>query len=116
MRARLIGLGMLFAALLLAGAVAGGPARAQSDAELGALNRRAMELYEAGKYSEALPLSERFAAAIKARYGADHPLYATALYNLALLLRDTNRPAEAESLMRQGLAIDEKSRGPTILG
>jgi tetratricopeptide (TPR) repeat protein len=32
--------------------------------------------------------------------------------NLALLLRDTNRLAEAEPLFRRALAIDEKSFGP----
>ena len=34
------------------------------------------------------------------------------LNNLARLLQDTNRLAEAEPLMRRALAIDEKSYGP----
>ena len=34
------------------------------------------------------------------------------LNNLALLLQDTNRLAEAEPLMRRALAIDEQSYGP----
>ena len=34
------------------------------------------------------------------------------LNNLAQLLQDTNRLAEAEPLMRRALAIDEKSFGP----
>ena len=37
---------------------------------------------------------------------------ASNLNNLALLLKDTNRLAEAEPLMRRALAIDEKSYGP----
>src|SRR5271165_1887548 len=37
---------------------------------------------------------------------------ATAINNLALLLRDTNRLAEAEPLFRRALAIDEKIFGP----
>ena len=38
--------------------------------------------------------------------------YALALNNLAQLLQDTNRLAEAEPLMRRALAIDEQSYGP----
>ena len=44
-------------------------------------------------------------------FGADHPNVATSLNNLATLLQDTNRLAEAEPLMRRALAIDEKSFG-----
>jgi tetratricopeptide (TPR) repeat protein len=45
-------------------------------------------------------------------YGPDHPDVAIDLNNLALLLQDTNRLAEAEPLMRRALAIDEQSYGP----
>ena len=45
-------------------------------------------------------------------FGPDHPNVATDLNNLARLLQDTNRLAEAEPLMRRALAIDEKSFGP----
>jgi tetratricopeptide (TPR) repeat protein len=85
---------------------------AQSDTELEALNQRVTELYRAGKYAEAIPLAERYAAAMKARYGPERPEYATALNNLAGLLKDTNRLAEAEPLYRRALAIDENSFGP----
>ena len=44
--------------------------------------------------------------------GPDHPNVAIRLNNLALLLQDTNRLAEAEPLMRRALAIDEQSLGP----
>ena len=96
--------------LLIAVIVAEGSARVQSDAELKALNQRAIELYRAGKYGEAVPFAERYAEAMKARHGPDRPEYAAALNNLALLLEDTNRLAEAEPLMRRALAITEKSR------
>ena len=42
-------------------------------------------------------------------YGPDHPEVATDLNNLAVLLKDTNRLAEAESLSRRALAIDERT-------
>ncbi len=82
-------------------------ARAQSEAELKALNEQVVQLYQAGKYAEAIPLAERYAEAMNARRGPDSPEYATALNNLAQLLQATNRLAEAEPLMRRALAIDE---------
>jgi tetratricopeptide (TPR) repeat protein len=55
----------------------------------------------------------RRALAIDERsYGPDHPEVAINLNNLALLLKATNRLAEAEPLMRRALAIDEPSYGP----
>ncbi len=47
----------------------------------------------------------------EANLGTDHPTVATDLNNLATLLIDTNRLAEAEPLMRRALAIDEASLG-----
>jgi tetratricopeptide (TPR) repeat protein len=44
--------------------------------------------------------------------GPNHPDVATRLNNLAQLLQDTNRLAEAEPLYRRALAIDEKNLGP----
>jgi CHAT domain-containing protein/tetratricopeptide (TPR) repeat protein len=44
--------------------------------------------------------------------GPGHPDVATALNNLATLLKATNRLAEAEPLMRRALAIGEESLGP----
>ena len=55
----------------------------------------------------------RRALAIDERsYGPDHPDVAIRLNNLALLLKATNRMAEAEPLYRRALAIDERSYGP----
>ena len=44
-------------------------------------------------------------------FGPDHPEVATDLNNLALLLKATNRPAEAEPPMRRALEILENSLG-----
>jgi CHAT domain-containing protein/tetratricopeptide (TPR) repeat protein len=74
------------------------------------MSSRVEELYQAGKYNEAIPLAERVAAA--ARYGENAPEFATILNNLALLLKETNRLSEAEPLMRRALAMDEKNFGP----
>ncbi len=44
-------------------------------------------------------------------YGKSHPWVATELKNLAQMLQDANRLAEAEPLIRRALAIDEQSYG-----
>ena len=64
-----------------------------------------------------MPLIRRSLAINEKSYGPEHPHVATGLDNLAGLLRDTNRLAEAEPLYRRALAIDEKSYGtehPTV--
>jgi hypothetical protein len=78
---------MLAWGVLLTGAATAGSACAQSDADLIALNQRVIELLGAARYSEAIPLAERFAEGMKARHGSAHPDYATALNNLAQLLQ-----------------------------
>jgi CHAT domain-containing protein len=100
--------------VLFAIAVAPLPAVAQSpsDAELKAMNSRVIELYRAGKYGEAIPLAERYAAATAARSSENAPEYAAALNNLVVLLQHANRLAEAEHLMRRALVIVENSFGP----
>jgi hypothetical protein len=45
-------------------------------------------------------------------YGPEHPEVATDLNNLALLLHNTNRLAEAEPLMRRAHSIFLASYGP----
>jgi tetratricopeptide (TPR) repeat protein len=45
-------------------------------------------------------------------FGSDHPNVPTDLNNLAVLLTETNRHAEAEPLYHRALAIDEKCFGP----
>jgi CHAT domain-containing protein/tetratricopeptide (TPR) repeat protein len=112
MRACRLALGILFAAILLAGAMGvAGPARAQSDAELDALNQEIQQLSNAGRYQKAIAVAGRYVEAAK-KLGEDHPTYATAISWMAHLLQATNRLAEAEPLMRRALAIDEKSFGP----
>ena len=53
------------------------------------------------------PLMQRALTIAEASYGPDHPNVATSLNNLAQLLQDTKRLAEAEPLYRRALAIDE---------
>jgi tetratricopeptide (TPR) repeat protein len=99
---------LLILPLVIGGTVAG---FAQSD-DLDALKARVIELSDARKHNEAIALAERHAEMIVARHGGEHPEYATALVTLARLLQETDRPTEAEPLLRGALAIDEKRFGP----
>ena len=58
------------------------------------------------------PLFRRALAINEKSFGPDHIDVARDLNSLAILLRETNRHAEAEPLIRRALAIFEKSLGP----
>jgi hypothetical protein len=60
------GLGILFVVVVVAGAMdTANPARAQSDAELDALNREVQQLHRAGKYREAIAVAGRYVEAAR---------------------------------------------------
>jgi tetratricopeptide (TPR) repeat protein len=88
-----------------------GEARAQSD-ESNILFQRVTELYQAGKYAQAMPLAEGYAAAMKSGHGDETPQYAVALSWLALLHKAQGRYGEAEPLFKRTIAIAEKALGP----
>lgn len=76
------------------------------------LFQKATELYQAGKYAEAIPLEHRLLAIAEKTVGPDHPGVATVLNQLALLYESMGDYAKAEPLYRRALAIDEKALGP----
>jgi tetratricopeptide (TPR) repeat protein len=102
---------ILAAMLLLVSSFVAAPAIAQQD-EADALNKRVMELYQAGKFSEATPLAQRALAIREKALGADHPNVATSLNNLANLYQAQGRFSEAMSLAQRALPILEKALGP----
>jgi tetratricopeptide (TPR) repeat protein len=87
-------------------------ATAQNLNEATSLNKRAVELYQAGRYSEAIPLVQRLLAMREKAFGLNHPEVAGLLNNLALLYADQGRYADAELLYKRSLAIREKAFGP----
>ncbi|MGH1352389.1 MAG: tetratricopeptide repeat protein [Methyloligellaceae bacterium] len=72
-----------------------------------------LELYHAGKYSEALPVAEQCVKQAREKYGENHFEYAIALNNLAEIYRTQNRLDEAEGLFQQALQIEEVTLGPS---
>ena len=84
---------------------------AQSD-ELHTLNHQVKQLYEAGKYSEAIPLAEKSLELTRAQEGEDSPQTAVRTSWLATLYQEQGRYADAEPLFKRALAIREKALGP----
>ncbi|NEP51209.1 MAG: tetratricopeptide repeat protein [Moorea sp. SIO3C2] len=80
-------------------------------AEASQLNQQAIELYEQGKYSEAIPLAERALEIRQEILGEEHRDVATSLNNLALLYKSQGKYAEAELRHQQALALKKKLLG-----
>ncbi|MDX2229908.1 MAG: tetratricopeptide repeat protein [Leptolyngbyaceae cyanobacterium bins.349] len=80
-------------------------------AEAERLNQQAWQLYQQGKYAEAVPLVERALAIRKRILGERHPDVALSLNNLASLYSAQGRYSEAEPLDRRSLQIRETQLG-----
>jgi tetratricopeptide (TPR) repeat protein len=87
------------------------PVQSQSAAFTDAFNRYS-ELYDQGRYQEALPFAEQALKLGEQEFGPDHPHTASFLINLAELYQAQGRYAEAEPLYKRALAIREKALGP----
>jgi CHAT domain-containing protein/tetratricopeptide (TPR) repeat protein len=87
------------------------PAAAQ-EARWKELNAQVNQLYQKGKYAEAIPLAQESVRVAEATFGPEHPNVATWLNNLALLYKLQGRYGDAEPLYRRALAIYEKALGP----
>jgi tetratricopeptide (TPR) repeat protein len=72
------------------------------------LNRRGGELYQAGRYTEALPLAQKALEIREKAFGLVHPDVAASLHNLALLYQAMGDHAKAEPLFRRSVEINEK--------
>lgn len=83
----------------------------QDQSELDTLNQQVIQLYQAGKYDQAVPIAESALALAERLHGLDDPTVVSNLKTLALLLENAKRFDEAEPLRRRALAIDEKNRG-----
>jgi tetratricopeptide (TPR) repeat protein len=79
--------------------------------EAKALYDRVIDLYRAGKFSEAIPLAQRTLELREKALGADHPDVGTTLNSLAVLYQSQGRYAEAELLYKRSLVMAEKALG-----
>ena len=76
------------------------------------LNTEVIDLYQAGKYAEAIHLALQALAIRENVLGSEHSLVGQSLNNLAELYRAQGRYAEAEPLYRRSLANWQKALGP----
>jgi MYXO-CTERM domain-containing protein len=76
------------------------------------LHKKAVALYQAGKYDEAVPLAEHVLAIREKALGPEHLEVATALNDLAALCAAKGQYGRAEPLYERALAIREKALGP----
>src|SRR6266436_313591 len=70
------------------------------------------QLYQQGKFAEAIPPAQELLQVAEAAFGPEHPNVAESLNNLAELNRRQGRYADAEPLYKRALAIYEKALGP----
>lgn len=75
--------------------------------EFEALPRQIQELRWGGKETEAIQLAEHYVELAKERYGEDQPDFAAPLLLLAQLYAAQARPADAERLFKNAIAIRE---------
>ena len=72
------------------------PVQAQEQPpELEAIYKRGLQLYQAGKYAEAVPIAEEYIGVAPAKFGEQHPHYATGLGYLGILYQALNRPVRS---------------------
>jgi tetratricopeptide (TPR) repeat protein len=106
----------LFLVLLLAALPLWGPAGAGAEAasleEARKLHHQAADLYQAGRYQEALPLQQRARGLYEQALGPEHPETLISLNNLAEMYRALGDYREALPLYQRVLAAREKSPGP----
>ena len=80
-------------------------------AEAERLTQKVVQLYQQGKYAEAIPLAEKALDIGKNVLGDNHHDVATILNNLAALYKYQGRYMEAEPLYQQSLVIDKEKLG-----
>jgi tetratricopeptide (TPR) repeat protein len=112
MRPFLSWLALLLVAIALTAAVARPMLAQDREAQLAEalrLNQQVIQLYQAGRYSEAIPLAERALAIREKALGPEHPDVAASLNNLAVLYQDTGAYAQAVSFSTRAAEVREKN-------
>jgi tetratricopeptide (TPR) repeat protein len=79
------------------------------------LNQKVIELYQQGRYAEAIPVAEKVLAIVEKALGPEHPHVALSLNNLAALYDSLGDYARAEPLFQRALSIAATAGCPEIL-
>jgi CHAT domain-containing protein/Tfp pilus assembly protein PilF len=104
--------GLLAGTLVLLALLTGASRAAAAPEDPATLNARIIELYQQGRYQEALPLAEKLVRLSEATLGPEHQDTATSLNNLAALYVSVGDYSRAEPLYQRALALREKVLGP----
>ncbi len=80
--------------------------------ETAALNQQVVQLYQQGKFAEAIPIATKVLELREKALGPEHPGTARSLGNLAGLYQAMGDYARAEPLYQRALKIWEKALGP----
>jgi tetratricopeptide (TPR) repeat protein len=83
-----------------------------NSAKRSSLYKKFIELRQAGKFKEAIPIAQENLELTEKALGPDHPQTAIALNNLAELYDSTGDYVKAEPLLQRALKINEKALGP----
>ena len=86
--------------------------KADPESEISDALDRFAELYEQGRYDDALSVAENALKLSERELGTDHLTTATALNELAVVYVALGRYDEAEPVYKRSLAIREESLGP----
>src|SRR5260221_5761802 len=81
----------------------------------GVLNQQVLQLYQQGKYQEAIPIAKKLLVIQKRVLGPEHPDTVSSLNNLGALYEGMGDYAAAEPLFQQALQIRKKVLGPEHL-
>jgi tetratricopeptide (TPR) repeat protein len=76
------------------------------------INAEIVELFNAGRYADAIPLAQRELAIYEKVLGPNHPDVLTSLNTLAFFYEKQGRYADGEPLYQRAVAIREKEFGP----
>jgi hypothetical protein len=80
-------------------------------AKLSSLDKKVTELYEAGKFTEAIPIAQEAVELSEKALGPDHPDTALALSNLARLYKSLGDYAKAGPLLKRAQKIGDRRHG-----
>ena len=91
----------------------GSAEKGQASDDLIALRQQVRQLWSQGKYTEAIPVGERYVALARQRHGEQHAEFATAVAWLGVFYGAQGNYVEAEPLYKSALEIREKTLAPS---